>query len=309
MLFSTSWVIEDNSMSEYNLLPIGFYDSFGDNAVKSFKLNNKVINYLLDNDFQLFNPSPVEFASSNNHFDQKFSVVDPLSDQLLAIRSDITSQTARVLNYSDSSYLKICYSGVVLRLNIDHNNHARSTRQTGFEILSNEPNRIVAEESMAHFSSLMHEIKNASYHIVFSSTNSFRFVSSILNVDDDVFSDIVQNNDYDQIFKLSSYENLNLILAPKDYNFFMQDKFKNYDNLFCDYFSLIKSFVKTIPKDFIDKFVFDPLEFSFKSYNSGFCFKVIDDDSRRIIARGGDFEISDYKNCFGATFYLEEIKN
>ena len=52
-------------------------------------------------------PIPVEFASSNNNLEQKFSVVDPLSDKLLTIRSDITSQTARVIDYSDSNYLKI----------------------------------------------------------------------------------------------------------------------------------------------------------------------------------------------------------
>lgn len=296
-------------MSDYNLLPIGFYDSFGDNAVKTYRLNNKVIDYLLSNDFQLFNPSPVEFASSNNNLDQKFSVVDPLSDQLLTIRSDITSQTARVIDYSDSDYLKICYSGVVLRLNIDQNNHARSIRQTGFEILSNDSSRSVAEESIVHFSKLTNSIKNDSYLTVFSSVESIDLVKSLLDVDNDDLVEIIQKNDFDKIFNLSSYQDLKAILAPKDFNFFTNEEFKNYDKIFSDYFSLIYNFVSSIPKDMVDNFVFDPLELNFKGYNSGFCFKVIDDFSGKIIARGGNFSISNYKNCFGATFYLEEINN
>ena len=296
-------------MSDYNLLPIGFYDSFGDNAVKTYRLNNKVIDYLLDNDFELFNPSPVEFASSNNNLDQKFSVVDTLSDQLLTIRSDITSQTARVIDYTDSDYLKICYSGVVLRLNIDQNNHARSIRQTGFEILSNDTNRLVAEESILHFSKLMQRVNSGSYHAVFSSVTSLKLLSSLLGVDYDNFADIVKKNDFDKIFNLSSYENLKAILAPKDFNFFAKEEFRDYDNIFCNYFSSINKFVSYIPKDMVDKFVFDPLELNFKGYNSGFCFKVVDDISGKVIARGGNFNISDYKNCFGATFYLEEINH
>jgi ATP phosphoribosyltransferase regulatory subunit HisZ len=303
-------VIEDSFfMSDYNLLPIGFYDSFGSKAKLTYKMNNQIIDYLLENDFELFNPSPVEFHKEANFSEQSFTVLDPLSDKLLTIRSDITSQTSRAVDYVDTNYLKICYSGVVLRLNIDKNNHARSMRQTGFEIISNNSKKNVLNESVVFLSKLIKRIKYSSYTIVFSNISSVDLLSRVLKLNNFELTNIIKSNDIDKIISLTDKYNLREILSPKSFSFFKNREYQIYDSVFSSYFEKIRDDIIFLPEDFATKLVFDPLDLNFKDYHSGLCLKIVDSATDNIVIRGGKFKFSDYSNCFGATFYLEEITN
>ncbi|MBT4989154.1 MAG: hypothetical protein HOM96_01250 [Rickettsiales bacterium] len=295
-------------MPDINLLPVGFYDAYGSKAELSYKLNGKIIDYLLDNDFKLFIPSPVEYEdittlSSN----QKFRVLDPLSDKILTIRSDITTQAIRALSYTKDDYVQICYSGVVLRLNIDQNNHARSLKQAGFEIMTKDLNSEIEKDALQHLLNLMQSINSDSYSIVFSSTLSKSLLREICGFSENDLLEIITKNDLDRVFNNSKIEDLRSILSPKRIDFFTKKQYLNYDSIIVNYFDSISQIAKNLPSILHSRFIFDPLNLKSSNYNSGSFFTIIDKVTGNIIIRGGEYKIKGWGKGYGASFYLEEI--
>ncbi|MBL6785629.1 MAG: ATP phosphoribosyltransferase regulatory subunit [Rickettsiales bacterium] len=295
-------------MSDSNLLPVGFYDSFGEIAKRSYIINNKIIDYLLSNGFELFIPSPVEYSDlANIDLDKKFTVLDPLSDNHLTIRSDITSQVHRAVNYSDLDPLNICYSGVVLRLNNDKNNHSRSFKQVGFEILSKDKDFKADELAFSYLCKLLELINVKSYKIIFSSKSILDFFRDKLGFDDSLIQKITSKNDINLIFDSCDFENIYEYLAPKDNIFFENQSFLTYDTDFKEYYEAVNKIFLKLPKNLAKSFVFDPLNFQSSNYNSGNFFSIIDNETNNTIVRGGEYFIKNYGFGFGASFYMEEI--
>ena len=84
------------------LLPEGFRDSLPDLALEEYRINDCFLKITKKSGFSYVNPPLIEFESSlfflskEKQKSECFRVLDPLSQKIMAIRSDITSQIARI---------------------------------------------------------------------------------------------------------------------------------------------------------------------------------------------------------------------
>ena len=127
------------------LLPEGFRDSLPDLAELENHITSIFIDLMKFNGFQLVKPPLIEFESSlfflkkhdSDNIDS-FRVMDPLTQKIMGIRSDITLQIARVSCGSLSKNirpLRLCYAGEVLKVKNNSINLSRQFTQVGAEII------------------------------------------------------------------------------------------------------------------------------------------------------------------------------
>ena len=87
---------------ESQLLPEGFRDSLPGMAEKEYKVNSIFIEIMEMNGFSLVKPPLLEFEDSlfflNNDREEinSFRLLDPISQKMMGLRSDITLQIARI---------------------------------------------------------------------------------------------------------------------------------------------------------------------------------------------------------------------
>ena len=126
------------------LLPEGFRDSLPELAVKEEIICNFFLDLMKKNGFSVVKPSLLEFENSLFflHKDQNdpnsFRVMDPISQKMMGIRSDITPQIARVSCGSllnSPRPLRLCYSGEVFKVKSNSLNMSRQSLQIGSEII------------------------------------------------------------------------------------------------------------------------------------------------------------------------------
>ncbi len=132
------------------LLPEGFRDSLPELASKEDKVNSTFIKLMQKNGFMLVKPPLLEFESSlfflldDNEDANSFRVLDPVSQKMMGIRSDITVQIARISCGSLVELprpLKVCYSGEILRVKNNSLNLSRQATQIGSEIIGIKKNQ------------------------------------------------------------------------------------------------------------------------------------------------------------------------
>ena len=105
------------------LLPEGFRDGLPDLAELEFQINPFFINLMISNGFMMVKPPLVEFEGSlffltkDTENIDSFRVMDPLTQKIMGIRSDITMQVARIACGSlveNKRPLRLCYTGCLL---------------------------------------------------------------------------------------------------------------------------------------------------------------------------------------------------
>ena len=126
------------------LLPEGFRDGMPELAELEYKINSIFLDISRSNGFRLVKPPLVEFENSlfflNNDRENidAFRVMDPLTQKIMGIRSDITMQIARISCGSLSQIsrpLRLCYSGEILKVQNTSINLSRQFTQIGAEII------------------------------------------------------------------------------------------------------------------------------------------------------------------------------
>ena len=136
------------------LLPEGFRDSLPDLAIEEYRINDCFLKITKKSGFLYVNPPLIEFESSlfflskEKQKSECFRVLDPLSQKIMAIRSDITSQIARISCGSllhSKRPLKLCYSGEVLKVKNNNLSMSRQSRQIGAEVIGVKTNHILVD--------------------------------------------------------------------------------------------------------------------------------------------------------------------
>ena len=129
------------------LLPEGFRDGLPEIAELENQINSFFLELMKINGFMMVKPPLVEFENSlfflTNESDNinSFRVMDPLSQKIMGIRSDITMQVARIACGSLSEIkrpLRLCYTGEVLKVKNNTINLSRQFTQIGSEIIGVE---------------------------------------------------------------------------------------------------------------------------------------------------------------------------
>ena len=303
------------------LLPEGFRDSLPELATKENRVNSTFIKLMEINGFLLVKPPLLEFESSlfflldDNEDANSFRVLDPISQKMMGIRSDITVQIARISCGSLVELprpLKVCYSGEVLRVNNNNLNLSRQSTQIGSEIIGIEQNDCENEIITLMIESLnCLRIKN--FFINFTMPT---LISAIVKdfklskTDLEFVRDRFNNKNSDGLEKISN--RLKIIsdalidsVGDAKVNLKKLKKIKFTKKIKLEIQSFIK-IISRIIKDFpCLKILIDPLEIDESNYHTGIAFKVFSENFKELFS-GGNYKVSN-ENCIGFSGFTESL--
>ncbi len=303
------------------LLPEGFRDSLPELATKEEKVNSTFIKLMQKNGFLLVKPPLLEFESSlfflldDNEEANSFRVLDPLSQKMMGIRSDITVQIARISCGSLVELprpLKVCYSGEILRVKNNSLNLSRQATQIGSEIIGIGQNQCENEIISLMIESLKTlRIKNFFLNftmptLILAIIKDFKLSKSDLEFVRDRFNN--KNSDgLEKISKKLKDISNGLIDSVGDASFNLKKlrKIKYTKNIKYEIQSFIK-ITSRIIKDFPNlQILIDPLEIDESNYHTGIAFKVFSENLKELFS-GGNYKVSN-ENCIGFSGFTESL--
>jgi Histidyl-tRNA synthetase len=135
-----------------SILPSGFYNLMPIEAKKEQAIIRRYLDILDSSGFLLVRPTPVDFGSFRDG-DDRFALVDTITQQLVFFRSDITSQIDRLSSTAlaeTARPLKLCYCGEVFRQKPSKLDGERQFTQLGAEIIGDEDDNTKLLISLIH---------------------------------------------------------------------------------------------------------------------------------------------------------------
>ena len=303
------------------LLPEGFRDSLPELATKENRVNSTFIKLMEINGFLLVKPPLLEFESSlfflldDNEDANSFRVLDPISQKMMGIRSDITVQIARISCGSLIELprpLKLCYSGEVLRVNNNSLNLSRQSTQIGSEIIGIEQNDCENEIISLMIESL-NSLKIKNFFINFTMPTLISAIDKDFKLskpDLEFVRERFNNKNSDGLEKVS--KRLKIIsdaliesVGDAKINLKKLKKINFTKNIKLE----IQSFIKIIGRiieDFPDlKILIDPSEIDESNYHTGIAFKVFSENLKELFS-GGNYKVLN-ENCIGFSGFTESL--
>ena len=126
------------------LLPSGCYDSLPPYARQESELSYALLSVFESFGYEQVSPPLLEYSDNllagrgNALSSQIFRVMDSTSHKVMGIRADITLQIARIATSRLAHAprpLRLCYNGLVMRMNGEQLKNNRQLRQTGIELI------------------------------------------------------------------------------------------------------------------------------------------------------------------------------
>ena len=308
---------------ENQLLPEGFKDSLPETAYKEFKISTEFIKIMKKKNYMLVRPTLLEFEKSmffltkGSMEKNSFRVLDPLSQKVMAIRSDITTQIARIscgaLKFQ-ARPLRVMYFGDILRVNNSQLKTARHSTQLGGEIIGikNEEDEI---EMIKIISEILKKFKINNYKISLSMPTILKSVSLDFNL-----------NKEQELYLKNCYDNKNLMdlknisteihdisskllnrIGPLDkiYQFLISENFPSKTQCEINKFlTSLQNFKKNLTNE---NFIVDTVEIDKSGYHNGLMFKFYSDKLTELFS-GGSYEVNK-ENCIGFSALVENLIN
>jgi ATP phosphoribosyltransferase regulatory subunit len=141
-----------NISATQSLLPSGFFDLLPPDARQQRHLYQHVLDTLASYGYQEVAPPLMEFETSlltdktTLLTPQTFRLMDPLSREMMGIRTDMTMQVARIANArlgDQPRPLRLCYAGTCLRVTGEGMRRERQFMQAGAELIGS--NQLAAD--------------------------------------------------------------------------------------------------------------------------------------------------------------------
>jgi len=302
------------------LLPEGFRDSLLEAAETEFKINNICLDLMKKFCFQYVRPPLVEFENSlflNNEKqkNESFRILDPLSQKIMAIRSDITSQIARISCGSLSKNLrplKLCYSGEILKVKNNNLSMSRQSTQLGAEIIGITDNLIILE-IIELIVKILKKLKFKNFFINLSMPHLIRAITNDYKLNDyehNLLVNSFKNKNLDEIDVLNSQViDISRFLlscigdARKSLEKLSVYKFKSNTKKEVLTFTNIISHIKKNFKS--DKIYIDPLEVDEIDYHCIISFKIYSESFTELF-NGGFYEVNG-ERCIGFSGLVESL--
>jgi len=303
------------------LLPEGFRDRLPELATKEDKVNSTFTKLMQINGFLLVKPPLLEFESSlfflldDNEDANSFRVLDPISQKMMGIRSDITVQIARISCGSlveSSRPLKVCYSGEVLRVKNNNLNLSRQATQIGAEIIGIKKNKCENEIISLMIESLK-LLRIKKFFINFTMPTLILAIAEdfkLSKTDLEFVRDRFNNKNSEGLEKIS--KQLKIVsdalidsVGDATLNLKKLRKIKLTKNIKLEIQNFIKITSKII-KDFPNlEILIDPLEIDESNYHTGIAFKVFSENLKELFS-GGNYKVSN-ENCIGFSGFTESL--
>ena len=313
-----------NLINERGLLPAGLSDVLHPNAKIQAKKIEKLLDTFSSFGYLRIKPPLVEYEDSllsegpgNVLKDSTFRIMDPLSQKMMALRSDMTAQISRISSTRLSHLprpLRLSYSGDVLRVNGDSFNMERQKTQVGAELIGNESVTIDAEIILVCLESLSSiDINDITLDLNLPFLRAY-LLRNIPVSSRNIINEAIDRKDKNVIKKLkidSALQILKLMEAAGDYESSKINLSLLGSNDFLskalDYLlNVAKIIKKNNPSVNI---TLDPLENRGFKYHSGLSFTIFSKNFRGEIAKGGRYLTVSNETATGCTIYTEKIYN
>lgn len=313
-----------NLINQRGLLPAGLSDVLHPNAKIQAKKIEKLLDTFSSFGYLRIKPPLVEYEDSllsegpgNVLKDSTFRIMDPLSQKMMALRSDMTAQISRISSTRMSHLprpLRLSYSGDVLRVNGDSFNMERQKTQVGAELIGNESVTIDAEIILVCLESLSSiDINDITLDLNLPFLRAY-LLRNIPVSSRNIINEAIDRKDKNVIKKLkidSALQILKLMEAAGDYESSKINLSLLGSN---DFLSKALDYLLNVAKIIKENnpsvnITLDPLENRGFKYHSGLSFTIFSKDFRGEIAKGGRYLTVSNETATGCTIYTEKIYN
>ena len=285
------------------VLPAGLRDvMYPDAANERF-----VIGVLLDRfalfGYQQVSPPLMEyeatlFAGKGEVYQaQSFRVMDALSETMMALRADITTQieriAARLLKQQDS--IRLSYVGNILRTTAPHGAHSgRQLRQAGIEMIGAEA------DPLEIITAGMEALELLAVHDVVITLSIAGFIHELCPDISDELLKAVYNKDSDSLDNTNpNHAEIIALLRGNDAVYSASTQAR-----LAPLYALKAEVSARFSRATI---IIDALDTEDFPYHQGVCFTLLDKCSRQEIGRGGMYDYEGSKQGCGMTLYLEKL--
>ena len=313
-----------NLINQRGLLPAGLSDVLHPNAKIQAKKIEKLLDTFSSFGYLRIKPPLVEYEDSllsegpgNVLKDSTFRIMDPLSQKMMALRSDMTAQISRISSTRMSHLprpLRLSYSGDVLRVNGDSFNMERQKTQVGAELIGNESVTIDAEIILVCLESLSSiDINDITLDLNLPFLRAY-LLRNIPVSSRNIINEAIDRKDKNVIKKLkidSALQILKLMEAAGDYGSSKINLSLLGSN---DFLSKALDYLLNVAKIIKENnpsvnITLDPLENRGFKYHSGLSFTIFSKNFRGEIAKGGRYLTVSNETATGCTIYTEKIYN
>ena len=310
------------SQIQKGLLPAGLSDILHPQAKDQAKTIENLLDVFSNYGYFRVKPPLVEYEETllsdgpgTVLKDSTFRIMDPLSQKMMALRSDVTAQISRIASTRLSHLtrpLRLSYSGDILRVNGDSFNTERQKTQVGAELIGIENEFCDSEIILVCLKALKSiNIQNITIDINLPFLRDF-FLKELSTSLKEEINKAIDLKDKKIIQKLKfKYSEilLNLMESSGEYLYGRQylkelklegflDEVRNY------YLKVIEVVNKN---DQSIKISIDPLENRGFNYHSGLSFTIFSENLKGEIAKGGRYKTLNGESAIGCTIYIEKI--
>ena len=311
-------------ISQKGLLPAGLNDVLYPSAEIQAKTIEKLLDVFSSYGYLRVKPPLVEFEDSllldgpgSLLKDSTFRIMDPLSQKMMAVRSDMTAQISRISSTRMSHLvrpLRLSYSGDVLRVKGDSFNMDRQKTQVGAELIGMQSERIDAEIILLCVKSLVSiDVSSITIDLNLPFLRDYLLKEIPVSSRDEI-NEAIDRKDQNLIKKLK-IKNSDLILdfmkAAGDYNHSIKIlsrlKLDNFAAEARDYLLNVGKIIKE--NDSLVNISIDPLENRGFKYHTGLSFTLFSQNHKGEIAKGGRYQTISKETATGFTIYTEKLYN
>ena len=247
--------------------------------------------------------------------DSTFRIMDPLSQKMMALRSDVTAQISRIASTRLSHLarpLRLSYSGDVLRVKGDSFNTERQKTQVGAELIGLENEFCDAEIILICLKALKSiNVENITIDINLPFLREFFFKDLTISLQEEINRalDLKDKQTLKNLkFKYSEIV-LNLMESAGDYaystKYLRQLKLEGFLDKVINYYLNVIDLINK--NDSSIKISIDPLENKGFNYHTGLSFTIFSENLKGEIAKGGRYKTLKDETAIGCTIYTEKI--
>ena len=311
-----------SSSSRKGLLPAGLSDILYPDAQIQAKTIEKLLDVFSNYGYMRVKPPLVEYEDSllsdgpgKVLKDSTFRIMDPLSQKMMALRSDVTAQISRIASTRLSHLprpLRLSYSGDVLRVKGDSFNMERQKTQVGVELIGPKSELVDSEIILVCCQSLKSiNIKNITVDLNLPFLRE-HFLSSINKPLKEQINEAIDRKDIQTLRKLQ-FDNSPIILklmeCAGDYEHGIKKLSElKLNGIMLDAKDYLLKVINIVRKsDSSINISIDPLENRGFKYHTGLTFTIFSEMFKGELVKGGSYNTLSGETATGCTIYTEKI--
>jgi len=304
------------------LLPAGFHDLLFPDAGKKASIMSLLATNLHNFGYELVEPPVIEFENSlftgagRELKNKTFRLMDPVSHKMMGVRSDLTTQVARIASTrlkKSAKPLRLSYGGDVFRVKGEGLYMERQLTQSGIELVGMDNAAADAEVILVIVTALK-KLGLEEICVDFTLPRLTDLILADMKYHGDkkaALLDVINKKNVAEIEKLAG-ENSPMLVKLASAAITTAELFKlalpKAAKPLCERLAEVLKIIEESGEDI--KISIDPLESEKFGYHTGIGFSIFAKGAKSEIGRGGRYEIENDGGAIaatGATIYINEV--